>query len=289
MTESEPSPRPGPSPAIAFIGGGNMARSLIAGLRARGHDGAALRVADPDRDTQAALAHEFGVVAAADAAQAVAGADAVLLAVKPQVLAQVCADLAGALRAARPTVISIAAGVRSDQIDAWLGGGRAVVRTMPNTPAQLGAGATGLFANRHCGAADRTLAQSLLAAVGATVWIDDEGLMDAVTAVSGSGPAYVFRLVEALQAAAQAQGLPEAAARTLVLHTVHGAARMALETGEDATALRRRVTSPGGTTAAAMQALDSAAFDAAIAAAVEAATARGRELSAPARAPDAAP
>jgi pyrroline-5-carboxylate reductase len=289
MTESEPSPRPGPSPAIAFIGGGNMARSLIAGLRARGHDGAALRVADPDRDAQAALAREYGVVAAADAAAAVAGADAVLLAVKPQVLAQVCADLAGALGAARPTVISIAAGVRSDQIDTWLGGGRAVVRAMPNTPAQLGAGATGLFANRCCGAADRALAQSLLDAVGATVWIDDERLMDAVTAVSGSGPAYVFRLVEALQAAAQAQGLSGDAARTLVLHTVHGAARMALETGEDAATLRQRVTSPGGTTAAAMQALDAGGFDAAIAGAVDAATVRGRELSAPATGPGARP
>lgn len=286
MTESEPSPRPGPSPAIAFIGGGNMARSLIAGLRARGHDGAALRVADPDRDALAALAREFGVVAAADAAQAVAGADAVVLAVKPQVLAQVCAELARALGAARPTVISIAAGVRSDQIDRWLGGGRAVVRTMPNTPAQLGAGATGLFGNRHCSPADRTRAESLLAAVGATVWIDDEALMDAVTAVSGSGPAYVFRLVEALQAAARDQGLPADAARTLVLHTVLGAARMALETGEDAATLRRRVTSPGGTTAAAMQALDDGGFAALIADAVAAATARGRELSAPAPDPD---
>jgi pyrroline-5-carboxylate reductase len=289
MTESQTNSRPGASPAIAFIGGGNMARSLIAGLRARGHDGANLRIADPDRDALAALAREYGVVAATDAAHAVAGADAVLLAVKPQVLAQVCADLGQALGSARPTVISIAAGVRSDQIDRWLGGGRAVVRTMPNTPAQLGAGATGLFANAHCVESDRALAQSLLAAVGATVWIDDEDLMDAVTAVSGSGPAYVFRLVEALQGAARAQGLSDEAARTLVLHTVHGAARMALETGEDAGTLRRRVTSPGGTTAAAMQALDAGGFDALVGQAVDAAAARGRELSAPAPGPEPRP
>jgi pyrroline-5-carboxylate reductase len=287
MTGHHDSSAPERTPVIAFIGGGNMARALIAGLRARGHDGAALQVADPNRDALDQLAGQFGIRAADDAGHAVAGADAVVLAVKPQVLAQVCAGLASALGGARPTVISIAAGVRSDQIDAWLGGGRAVVRTMPNTPAQLGAGATGLFANRHCSGADRALAESLLAAVGATVWLGDEALMDAVTAVSGSGPAYVFRLVEALQAAARDQGLPADAARTLVLHTVLGAARMAQETGEDAAALRRQVTSPGGTTAAAMQALDVGGFDALVAAAVAAATVRGRELSAPAPDPDA--
>jgi pyrroline-5-carboxylate reductase len=277
------SPTLSPAPVIAFVGGGNMARSLIAGLRAQGHPPGSLRVSDPNAEATAALASEFGVTAVADNAEAVRGADLVLLAVKPQVMAEVCTNLAAHLSAGTP-IVSIAAGIRSDQIDAWLGGERPVIRAMPNTPALLRAGATGLFGNDRCSPPQRALAQRLLEAVGVTVWIDSEALMDAVTAVSGSGPAYVFRLVEAMQAAARAQGLDVDAARTLVLHTVLGAARMAAETGEDATTLRTRVTSPGGTTAAAMASFDADAFDAVIDRAIAAATRRGVQLSRPAEA-----
>jgi pyrroline-5-carboxylate reductase len=278
---TSPDLNPDRAPVLAFIGGGNMARSLIAGLRAQGHRAQALRVADPSATATAALAKDFGVTIARDNAEAVTGADLVLLAVKPQVMADVCTGLAPYLPTGIP-VVSIAAGIRSGQIDAWLGGQRAVIRAMPNTPALLQAGATGLFGNRLCTDRQRALAQHLMDAVGVTVWIDDEDLMDAVTAVSGSGPAYVFRLIEAMQAAAVAQGLPADSARTLVLHTVFGAARMALETGEDATTLRQRVTSPGGTTAAAMAAFDDSGFNAGVEQAIDAATRRGAELSRPA-------
>jgi pyrroline-5-carboxylate reductase len=272
-------PRSDAPPTIAFIGGGNMARSLVAGLREQGHPEYALRVTDPDAGTLSALVRDFGVTSSTSAVDVSTGAVLVVLAVKPQVMAAVCTELAPTLQRDGVTVVSIAAGIRSEQIDAWLGGGRAIVRAMPNTPALLRAGATGLFANARCDGAARDLAERVLGAVGVTTWIDDESLMDAVTAVSGSGPAYFFRLIEALQSAAHAQGLDEAQARTLVLHTALGSARMALESGESAQTLRQRVTSPGGTTAAAMTALDREGFDTAIDAAVAAATRRGRELS----------
>jgi pyrroline-5-carboxylate reductase len=278
MTASDS--HPATAPTIAFIGGGNMARSLIAGLRARGHPAQALRVSDPDAGATAALAKDYGISVAGDNAGAVQGADVVLLAVKPQVMAQVCTGLAAHLPPGI-LVVSIAAGIRGGQVDAWLGGGRAVVRAMPNTPALLRAGATGLYANARCTPAQKTLAERLMGAVGVTVWIEDEDLMDAVTAVSGSGPAYVFRLIESMQKAAVAQGLLDDTARTLVLHTVLGAARMAIEAGEDAATLRQRVTSPGGTTAAAMASFDASGFDEAVARAIDAATRRGAELSRP--------
>lgn len=274
------SQRSTPAPLIAFIGGGNMARSLIAGLRERGWPPQALRVVDPNTDALAALARDYSVDTCANASDAVAGARLVVLAVKPQVMAAVCAAMAPAIGDQPITFVSIAAGIRSDQLDAWLGGGRAVVRSMPNTPALLGAGATGLYANARCSDADRALAERVLGAVGVTVWIDDEALMDAVTAVSGSGPAYFFRLIEALQAAGEAQGLSAGAARALVVQTALGAARMASESGEDAGTLRQRVTSPGGTTAAAMHAFDDDRFEQVIDRAVAAATERGRELAA---------
>jgi pyrroline-5-carboxylate reductase len=279
MTNRERNPagqRPFP---VAFIGGGNMARSLVAGLRARNWPGSEIRVSEPNADALDALVRDYGIVAARDGADAVADARLVVLAVKPQVMATVCEGIAPHLTGGATTIVSIAAGIRSAQIDAWLGGNHAVVRAMPNTPALLRAGATGLFANDRCDETARDRAQALLAAVGATVWIDDENLMDAVTAVSGSGPAYFFRMIEALQQAACEQGLPADTARTLVLHTALGAARMAIESGEDAATLRRRVTSPGGTTAAALASLETSGFGEAIVAAVAAATQRGRELS----------
>ncbi|NLW95994.1 pyrroline-5-carboxylate reductase [Luteimonas wenzhouensis] len=271
---------PGSLPIVAFIGGGNMARSLVGGLLAAGADPAAVRVADPSADARAALASDFGVATFESAADAVDGAEAWVFAVKPQVMRAVCTELAAVAQQARPLVVSIAAGITSAQLDRWLGGGLAVVRTMPNTPALLGAGVTGLYANPRVDAAGRARAEGLLASAGATVWIDDEALMDAVTGTSGSGPAYVFLLAEAMEEAAIAEGLAADAARTLVRHTILGAARMLVESGEPPTELRRRVTSPGGTTQAAIEAFEAGDLRGLVARAVRAATRRGGELSA---------
>ncbi|MCF7222498.1 pyrroline-5-carboxylate reductase [Marilutibacter chinensis] len=267
------------SQAIAFIGGGNMARSLIAGLVSRGTPPGSIRVAEPVEALRTALHADYGVATFADASEATAGAPVWVFAVKPQVMRTVCKTVADAA-AADPLIVSIAAGITSTQLDRWLGDGRAVVRTMPNTPALLGAGITGLFANPRVDADQRTLAERILATAGETVWIADEALMDAVTAVSGSGPAYAFLLAEAMQAAGEAQGLPADTARTLAAQTLLGAARMLVESGESAEVLRKRVTSPGGTTQAAIETFEAGGFRALVADAIEAATRRGRELSA---------
>lgn len=266
--------------AIAFIGGGNMARSLIGGLLAQGRDPGTIRVAEPVPLLREALRADFGVAVFEDGAHAVAGAPTWVLATKPQVLRAVCEALAPAAQAAHPLVVSIAAGITAAQLGRWLGGGLAVVRTMPNTPALLGAGVTGLYASARVDATGRDLAQRLLAAAGQTVWIDDEALMDAVTAVSGSGPAYVFLLAEALTDAGIAEGLAPDAARALALHTVLGAARMLTETGVPAAELRQRVTSPNGTTQAALEVFERGGLRALVGEAVHAARARGAELSA---------
>ncbi|KAF1702523.1 pyrroline-5-carboxylate reductase [Pseudoxanthomonas suwonensis] len=273
------SSNPGPLPVIAFLGGGNMARSLIGGLVARGADPARIRVAEPVQALREALAADFGVQAFPDAASAVEGAGLWLLAVKPQVMRGVCEPLAPFAARSRPLVVSIAAGIPVDRLREWLGDGTAVVRCMPNTPALLGAGVTGLYAGPGVEAGQRAQAEAVLAAAGATVWIDEEPLMDAVTAVSGSGPAYVFLLAEAMQAAARAEGLGPEQARTLVVQTLLGAARMLSETGEPADELRRRVTSPGGTTQAAIERFQADGFEDLVARAIHAARVRGTELA----------
>ncbi len=265
---------------IAFIGGGNMARSLIGGLIARGTSPADVHVAEPVEVLREALARDFGVQAGADNGVAAGAAGLWVLAVKPQVMRAVCEALAPLAQARRPLVVSIAAGITAAQLQRWLGGAVAVVRTMPNTPALLGAGVTGLFASAEVDADGRARTEALLASAGKTVWIDDEAKMDAVTATSGSGPAYIFLLAEAMEAAAIAEGLPAEAARTLVLETILGAARMLTESGEPAAELRRRVTSPNGTTHAAIETFEAGGFRALVAEAIHNATVRGRELSA---------
>ena len=264
---------------IAFIGGGNMARSLIGGLVAQGRAAGSIRVAEPVDALRDALAKDFGVAVFATAGEAAAGASTVVLAVKPQVMRAVCGELAG-VAPADALVVSIAAGITSAQIDRWLGGGRAIVRAMPNTPSLIGQGVTGLFATGAVTPAQRQRAAALLESGGPTTWIDDEALMDAVTAVSGSGPAYVFLLAEAMQAAAERQGLPPDAASLLVRQTIAGAAAMLVQAGEPAPVLRARVTSPGGTTQAAVETLQAGGFEALLDRAIERATQRGRELSA---------
>jgi len=267
-------------PTTVFIGGGNMARSLIGGLIASGTPAAALRVAEPVPALRDALARDFGVSVFDDAIDAVSGAQTWVFAVKPQVMRAVCENLAVQARAAQPLAVSIAAGITAEQLERWLGGDIAVVRCMPNTPALLGAGVTGLYANARVAADGRAQVESLLASAGKTVWIDDEAKMDAVTAVSGSGPAYIFLLAEAMEAAARQQGLPDDAARKLVLQTVLGAARMLTESDEPPDELRRRVTSPGGTTQAAIETFEAGGFRDLVVKAIDKATERGRQLSA---------
>ncbi|MFL6588363.1 MAG: pyrroline-5-carboxylate reductase [Luteimonas sp.] len=269
-----------PDAPIVFIGGGNMARSLIGGLVARGGDAASVRVVDPNADSRDTLARDFGVRTFENAADAVDGAATWVLATKPQVLRGVCESLATVAQATQPLVLSIAAGITATQLDRWLGGHVPVVRTMPNTPALLGAGVTGLFANTRVDDAGRARAQALLESAGETVWIDEEAQMDAVTAVSGSGPAYIFLLAEAMEEAAIAQGLPAKDARTLVLQTVLGAARMLVESDEAPAELRRRVTSPGGTTQAAIETFEAGGLRTLVGEAIANAARRGGELSA---------
>lgn len=267
------------SARIAFIGGGNMARSLIGGLLRQGHDPRALAVSEPMDALRQALVDDFGIDAHVDNAVAAAGAAIWVLAVKPQVLPQVLQALRSIADAQAPLVVSIAAGYPIARMQAELGPRARIVRTMPNTPALIGAGVTGLCAGAGVDAADRAAAESLLAAAGATVWLDQEAQMDVVTALSGSGPAYFFLLMESLIAAGVTQGLAPDVAAKLVLHTALGAARMACEGSEPPELLRARVTSPGGTTAAALASFEAAGFRTHCAEAVAAAVRRGRELA----------
>lgn len=262
---------------MTFIGGGNMATALISGLARAGDISSTVRVADPSGQARERLSATFGIECFADPATAVAGADVVVLAVKPQVMPTVLASLAGRIDAGA-LVISVAAGTLISSITEALGI-RTVIRAMPNTPALLGAGVTGFHASAACSDAQRATAIQLLSTAGATVEVDHESLIDVVTAVSGSGPAYFFLLTEALRAAGESLGLDPEAADTLATHTAHGAGVMVLEGGADVAELRRRVTSPGGTTQAALDALRAGGFSERVEAAVEAATRRGRELS----------
>jgi len=263
---------------IAFIGGGNMATSLIGGLIARGYRAAGIRVSDPVKDNRRRLAENFGVVAVADNNDAVQGAEVVILAVKPQVMASVATGLAPALDS-RPVVVSIAAGIPVRALQSWLGPDMPVVRCMPNTPALVGSGATGLFASPQVSDAQKADTGDILAAVGTVDWVADEALIDAVTALSGSGPAYFFLVMEAMQKAGVAMGLPTETARQLTLQTALGAARMATSSGEDVAELRRRVTSPGGTTERAIGRFVDGGLPELFASAMNAALDRAREMA----------
>ena len=264
---------------IAFIGGGNMARSLVGGLVAKGCKPGRISVSDPSPEQRALIAKRLPVRMSADGPAAVQDADVVVFAVKPQMLKSAAESVAAAVQTRKPLVLSIAAGIAAPDLERWLGGGLAIVRAMPNTPALLGAGAAALWANPRVSVAQRAMAQALLEAVGTALWIEDESLMDAVTALSGSGPAYFFLLMELMEEAAAGLGLPQDAARQLTLQTALGAARMALESGEAPETLRKQVTSPGGTTAAALQVFEEGKLRAMVARALTAARDRGRQLS----------
>ena len=261
---------------IGFLGGGNMAAALIGGLLEQGASAADIQVVDVLAESCARLRERFGVRAVTAVDEAFIGSELIMLAVKPQQMRVALHALTGRLD--RQLVISIAAGVRLVDLARWLGGYHRLVRCMPNTPALIGAGISGLYADPSVDAAGRAAAAAVMAAVGSVVWVDDEALIDAVTAVSGSGPAYVFHFVEHLETAARALGFDEATARQLALETVLGAARLAATSDESPAQLRQRVTSKGGTTEAALASLAASGFGEAIVTAVKAAEARGRAL-----------
>jgi pyrroline-5-carboxylate reductase len=265
------------NPIIAFIGAGNMAASLIGGLRAQGVAASAIRASEPGSEQRARLQQEHGIGTFADNGEAIKGADLIVLAVKPQIMKAVCLDLAPHL-APNQVIISIAAGISCASLESWLGQ-RPVVRCMPNTPALLRQGVSGLFANPRVSAEQKAQAEQVLSAVGLALWLDNEAQIDAVTAVSGSGPAYFFLLIEAMTTAGEQLGLPRETAARLSIQTALGAARMASESDVEASELRRRVTSPNGTTEAAINTFQAGGFEALVQQALNAAANRSAELA----------
>jgi len=263
---------------IAFIGGGNMATALIAGLAKTGDQSVSLRVADPSKDARIRLQAAFGAHVCSHAAEAAQGADVIVLAVKPQVVPQVLDELAGNVRPEQ-LLLSVAAGTTIDSISARMPPRQAIVRAMPNTPALVGEGISVLCAGEFSRKHHRDQAARILRAAGEVLWLEDEALMDAVTAISGSGPAYFFFLAEAMAEAGVRLGLSEDMSRKLAEKTCTGAGAMLKNSGEAAQDLRRRVTSPGGTTEAALNALTQGRFFDLILAAAIAAERRGNELS----------
>ena len=264
---------------VGFIGAGNMARSLAGGLLNNGWDKNKLVLSDPNPEQRLAVMEALGVVVFEHNQEVVARAQVLVLAAKPQSLHTLARDIAAVVQKTKPLVISIAAGIRVDAIQRWLGGNLPIVRVMPNTPALVGAGAAGLYANSLTTEVQRDTAESILRAVGTSVWLKDEALMDVVTAISGSGPAYFLLIIEALEQAAIAHGLDHATARLLAIETAYGAAKMALEGGDEPASLRARVTSPGGTTEQAIKVLEDAGIVALFHDAVGAAVRRSRELA----------
>jgi pyrroline-5-carboxylate reductase len=267
--------------SIALIGGGNMARGIIGGLLGRGARAASITVSDPVEASRNSLTQDFGVRVTADNAEAVRGAQVVVLAVKPQLMAAVARALAPALQHSRPLVISVAAGIRADRLQHWLGAGIAIVRAMPNRPALIGAGASGLYAESSVAQDSRRLAEQVLASTGLVVWVTREEQIDVVTALSGSGPAYFFRLAELMAEAGKALGLDADVARRLAAQTLAGAGQLvAAEKDPDLARMRAEVTSKGGTTEAALNAFAAQGFDQLVATAMAAADRRSRELAA---------
>jgi pyrroline-5-carboxylate reductase len=236
------------TPVIAMIGAGNMGSSLIGGLINDGHPSDKLWATDPSAEKLAYLNQTFHIHTTHDNKKAAETADVIIFAIKPQIFSEAASELAPLIQSRKPLVISIAAGIREASIQHWLGGNASIVRAMPNTPALIKCGATALYANPFVSDAQHNMAESILRAVGVAVWLNNEQQIDTVTALSGSGPAYFFLMMEALQDAAEQLGLPTDTARLLTLQTALGAARMAIESDTPLAELRRHVTSPGGTT-----------------------------------------
>ncbi len=262
-----------------FIGAGNMATSLIGGLIADGFPPQAIQVTDVDAEKCQALKTRLGVQTHACNETLVTSSDIIVLAVKPQQIQAVSGEIANVVQRTHPLIVSIAAGIREQNLELWLGGNVAIVRCMPNTPALVQSGATGLHANMYVTPSQKDQAESLLRAVGIAVWVEREDLLDVVTAVSGSGPAYFFLLMEAMEKAGNELGLAPDTTRLLVEQTALGAAKLAFEADAGPGELRRRVTSPAGTTEKAIEVFSQGGFEQLVCQALHAACQRSRELS----------
>jgi pyrroline-5-carboxylate reductase len=265
--------------SIGFIGGGNMATSLMSGLIASGYAPQQIWVSDTNQATLQSHAEHLHVNISADNEAVADEVDVVVLAVKPQILREIALQIAPAIRKKNVLVVSIAAGISQGSLAQWLGGEVAIVRCMPNTPALVLTGATALHANANVNDEQKDLAENILRAVGLTLWVNDEAQLDAVTAVSGSGPAYYFLLMEAMEKAALELGLDERSARLLIQQTALGAAKIALESSESPAQLRERVTSPGGTTQKAIETFQQNGFVEIVGKALHAARDRSIEMS----------
>lgn len=263
---------------IGFIGGGNMSESLIGGLLASGHKATLIQVSEPDKNRRDLLQQKYKLNCLENNIELVERCDLILFAVKPQLLRQIALPLRQAVQQRKPTIISIAAGVRSEDLEKWLGGGLAIVRVMPNTPALVRAGASGLYANHLVNDQQKNLAESVMRSVGLTVWLENESQMDIVTALSGSGPAYVFRIIEAMENAATRSGLARETSRLLAIETVLGAAKLAVESNDTPAELRQKVTSPGGTTEQGLKQLEQGDIEKIFQNVINAAIERSREM-----------
>ncbi|WP_286236658.1 pyrroline-5-carboxylate reductase [Neptuniibacter halophilus] len=266
-------------PVLAFIGAGNMARAIIGGLINNGYPAEKIWASEPDAERLQDLQAQ-GLKTTTDNNAAVASADVVILAVKPQILKPVCLAMADAVQTHQPLIVSVAAGIMSSSMQHWLGGNPAIVRCMPNTPALVQTGANGLFGNAQVTAEQRQQAETVLQATGLTLWVETEEQLDAVTAVSGSGPAYYFLMMEAMIAAGKKLGLTEEVATQLTLQTALGAAKMAQASDVDPAELRRRVTSPNGTTEQAINCFVEGGLPALVEEAMQRCNDRSEELAA---------
>jgi len=264
---------------IGFIGGGNMANCLISGLIASGHSAQQIWVADADQQKLSALATSMHVNTSATNDALIAEVDVVVLAVKPQVIAAVIKESIASFKQTKTLIVSIAAGINQQSLSKWLGADKAIVRCMPNTPALVQTGATGLHANQNVSDEQHDLAENIMRSVGISVWVEKESELDAVTAVSGSGPAYFFLLMEAMEKSALELGLTEHTARLLIEQTALGAAKIALESSESPAELRVRVTSPGGTTEQAINTFNQGDLSGLVNKAMQAANRRSSELA----------
>ncbi|MGM8850694.1 pyrroline-5-carboxylate reductase [Salinicola sp. V024] len=264
---------------IVFIGAGNMASAIFGGMLDSGYPAEAIVATSRSQEKRDDISQRYGIRTMQDNLAAVQEADVVILAVKPQMMRDLCLSLREAVQVRRPLVVSVAAGLDAATLDGWLGGGLALIRCMPNTPSLVGAGVSGLYANDRVSDGERQLVTELLTSVGLVEWVDQETQIEAVTAISGSGPAYFFLFMESLEAAGIELGLPAESARRLALQTAFGAAKMARESEFDPAELRRRVTSPNGTTERAINAFEEAGLRDIVGRATQACAERARELS----------
>ena len=263
---------------IGFIGAGNMAYALIKGLLNNGFDANQINISDPNEELLQSRESELKVTTYSDNTSLLSNSDIIFFAVKPQVLSSVCLELKGVVKS-KHLFVSIVAGIRSSDINRWLGGNFALIRTMPNTPALFQTGVTGLFANELVNNEQKSLVSSILSSVGECFWVNEEKLIDAITAISGSGPAYFFLLMQSMTQAGMALGLDEETANSLSIQTAYGASLMANKTGKDSRTLRAEVTSPNGTTQSAIESFQDQNFEGIVANATRAAYDRARELS----------